>query len=247
MVFSNISPRKALNKAFLKSKPSRGDIEIFKKNLIKLIDQVDENESEEFHKNILSTFLRDTYYLDNHYINTKGRNDLVIHNEKKSNSTVGVIIEVKKPSNKYEMPTVTSINVKAMHELILYFFRERILQQNFEIKYLIITNLFEWFIFDASLFEKSFAQDKKMVNLFLDFNSGRLSGNTTDFFYKKIAKPAITKKFSDATFTYFDIRDYYGFVNNEDDDDDINLLSATLKTLNSEFNLQSQPQSISTI
>lgn len=221
MALTILSPRKALNKAFLKSKPSRGDIELFKKNLIQVIDQIDENESEEFHKNILSTFLRDTYYKEDHYINTKGRNDLVIHNGKNSNSTVGVIIEAKKPSNKYEMPTANSLNVKAMHELILYFLRERIPQQNFEIKHLIITNLYEWFIFDSSIFERAFAQDKKFVQNFLGFESGRLSGKTTDFFYNTIAKPAIIKKFSDVTFTYFNIQDYYKFVVNEDNDDGV--------------------------
>ncbi|ELS45203.1 hypothetical protein C789_5023 [Microcystis aeruginosa FACHB-905 = DIANCHI905] len=43
------------------------------------------------------------YYSPQHFINTKGRNDLVIHNGKESRDSVGVILEVKKPSNKSEM------------------------------------------------------------------------------------------------------------------------------------------------
>jgi adenine-specific DNA-methyltransferase len=62
-----LNPRKALNKAFLKVKPNRSEIECFKVNLKKLLDQINENESEEFHKNIISGFLKDTYYKDNHY------------------------------------------------------------------------------------------------------------------------------------------------------------------------------------
>ena len=98
-----LKPRLALNKAFLKVKPNRNEIELFKANLIKLIDRIKESETEEFHKNLVSDFLKSTYYDANHFINTKGRNDLVIHNGKDSNTTVGVIIEAKKPTNKAEM------------------------------------------------------------------------------------------------------------------------------------------------
>ena len=89
------SPKKALNKAFLKVKPNRTEIESFKTNLITLLDRTNDTESEEFHKNLVSDFLKDTYYKQNHFINTKGRNDLVIHNGQNAGSTVGVIIEAK--------------------------------------------------------------------------------------------------------------------------------------------------------
>ena len=89
------TPKKALNKAFLKLKPNRTEIESFKANLITLLDRTNETESEEFHKNLVIDFLKKTYYDLNHFINTKGRNDLVIHNGKDAKSSVGVIIEAK--------------------------------------------------------------------------------------------------------------------------------------------------------
>ena len=98
-----LKPRIALNKAFLKVKPNRPEIEVFKKNLIGIIATIDQFETEEFHKNLVSDFLKNTYYAGNHFINTKGRNDLVIHNSVTASSTVGVIIEAKSPSNKAEM------------------------------------------------------------------------------------------------------------------------------------------------
>ena len=100
-----LKPRKALNKAFLKVKPNRTEIESFKANLTNLLDSTNDTESEEFHKNLVIDFLKKTYYDPNHFINTKGRNDLVIHNGNKAASTVGVIIEAKKPTNKSEMLT----------------------------------------------------------------------------------------------------------------------------------------------
>ena len=120
MILNKLKPRKSLNKAYLKVKPNRSDIEVFKENLIHLIDQTNDTESEEFHKNLVSDFLKKTYYDPNHSINTKGRNDLVIHNGKDAKSTVGVIIEAKKPTNKNEMVTKDNLNKKAFQELILY-------------------------------------------------------------------------------------------------------------------------------
>lgn len=57
-----LKPRQAINKAFLKVKPVRIQIEVFKGNLIRLLDQINETESEEFHKNLVSDFLKRTYY-----------------------------------------------------------------------------------------------------------------------------------------------------------------------------------------
>lgn len=55
-----LKPRKSLNKAFLKVKANRTEIELFKANLITLLDQINESESEEFHKNIIADFLKKT-------------------------------------------------------------------------------------------------------------------------------------------------------------------------------------------
>ncbi len=220
-----LKPRKAINKAFLKIKPNRTEIESFKANLIELLDRTNDTESEEFHKNLVSDFLKDTYYKNNHFINTKGRNDLVIHNGNKAKSTVGVIIEAKKPTNKAEMLTKEKINVKAFQELVLYYLRERITHKNLEIKYLVATNINEWFIFDSNVFEKQFAQNKGLVKQFNDFENGRLAGKSTDFFYKEIAEPFINGLKNDIEFTFFDIREYEKPLRNNNPKDDNKLIS----------------------
>ena len=220
-----LKPRKAINKAFLKIKPNRTEIESFKTNLIELLDRTNDTESEEFHKNLVSDFLKDTYYKNNHFINTKGRNDLVIHNGNKAKSTVGVIIEAKKPTNKSEMLTKEKINVKAFQELVLYYLRERITHKNLEIKYLVATNINEWFVFDSNVFEKQFAQNKGFVKQFNDFENGRLAGKTTDFFYKEIAEPFVNGLKNDIEFTFFDIREYEKPLRNDNPKDDNKLIS----------------------
>lgn len=225
MNFNILKPRKALNKAFLKVKPNRTEIEGFKQNLIKLTDHINEAETEEFHKNLVSTFLKDTYYKENHFINTKGRNDLVIHNGKDAKSTVGVIIEAKKPTNKAEMLKTDHINVKAFQELVLYYLRERITGKNLDVRYLVATNIYEWFIFDAQLFDKLFAHNKPLVSQFTDFEENRLSIHKTEEFYKEIAEPFINGITSDITFTHFDIRDFSSIIRNADKHDDSKLIA----------------------
>jgi len=232
-----LKPRKALNKAFLKVKPNRTEIESFKTNLSQLLDRINDNESEEFHKNLVSDFLKDTYYKQNHFINTKGRNDLVIHNTNSASGAVGVIIEAKKPTNKAEMLTKDKVNVKAFQELVLYYLRERISQKNIEIKYLIATNINEWFIFDATLFDRLFAQNKNLVKQFNDFECGRLADTKTDFFYKQVAEPFIAEIKHEIEFTYFDIRDYEKPLRNADKKDD-NQLIALFKLLSPEHLLK---------
>jgi len=216
MLLKAIKPRQALNKAYLKLKCNRHDIEKFKGNLTELLVRATEGESEEFHKNLVADFLRKTYYDPNNFINTKGRKDLVIYNGKDSKSTVGVIIEAKKPTNKAEMLSVDNINVKAFHELILYYLRERITEKNLDLKYIIATNINEWFVFEAHLFEKLFAENKNLVKQFTDFEAGRLGGKSTDFFYNEITKPFVGQIKQEILFTHFDLRDYEKPLKNKD-------------------------------
>ncbi|TAF44669.1 MAG: class I SAM-dependent DNA methyltransferase [Sphingobacteriales bacterium] len=234
MKIIELKPRKALNKAFLKVKPNRTEIEGFKTNLIALLDRINDTESEEFHKNLVIDFLKKTYYEPNHYINTKGRNDLVIHNGNTFKSSVGVIIEAKKPTNKSEMLTTKKLNVKAFQELVLYYLRERITHKNIEVKHLVATNINEWFIFDATLFERLFAQNKNLVKQFTEFEDGRLADTKTDFFYKQIAEPFINQILAPhpsgwvgggLEFTYFNIQDYQKPLRNTNKADDNSLIA----------------------
>jgi adenine-specific DNA-methyltransferase len=248
MLFKELKPRKALNKAFLKVKPNRSDIECFKTNLMTLLDRTNDTESEEFHKNLVSDFLKDTYYKQNHFINTKGRNDLVIHNGQNANTTVGVILEAKKPTNKAEMiksfavgdspqQMISKLNTKAFQELVLYYLRERITHKNLEVKHLVATNINEWFIFDATLFDRLFAQNKNLVKQFNDFEGGRLADTKTDFFYKQIAEPFISNITAEIEFTYFNIQDFQKPLRNADQADD-NTLIALFKLLSPEHLLK---------
>lgn len=221
----HLSPRQSLNKSFLKLKPNRKEIENFKSRFITLLEGINEKESEEFQKNLISDFLKNIGFAPDYYINTKGRNDLVIHNDKAHSSSVGVIIETKQSGNNSEMVSSKKLNSKALQELLLYYLRERITHKNLEVKHLIATNVYEWFIFDANIFENCFAKDKVLIKKFEDFESKRLSGIKTDFFYSEIAKPAIDAVIDSLEYTHFNLKDFEKFVRNDSKKDDNNLIA----------------------
>jgi len=214
----------ALNKAFLKLKPSRSEINEFKANFKRLFTLINDNESEEYNKNLISDFLKDTYYKQAYFMNTKERKDLVIRNGALPDNTAGVIIETKKFSNKSEMVTCENLNAKALQELVWYFLDERITQKNIDIKHLIITNVYEWFIFDAQIFEKLFAQNKTLVKHYTDFINGTALGNKTEHFYKEIAQPFIEKVKEELHYTYFNLKDFQSIIENDNSQDDNELI-----------------------
>ena len=216
-----IKPIKALNKAYLKEKVSRNHIELFKKNLQQLLSRINEQESEEHLKNVIANFLKDTWYKDQFEINTKDRNDLVVHTGKTTKDAVGVILEVKKPSNKAEMMTAAKPNTKALQELILYYLRERVDHNNTDIRYLVVTNIYEWFIIDEVWFEKNVFRNSKLKK---DYDNWKLSGKDTKFFYDSIAKFFLDEVAEEMPVTYFDLRTYEKYVNNTDKEDDTKLI-----------------------
>ncbi len=188
------TPKQSLNKAFLKQPVARDEINSFKANLQFLLGKINKNESEEHHKNFVRDFLKDTFYKSDYEINTKGRQDLVIHVGKDASDKVGVILEAKKPTNRADMISADNPNRKALHELVLYFLHERINENNIDIKYLIITNINEWFIFDASLFNQLFFENKEFAKHYKEWRRA-MSANVWAKRNLNISKRFIFKAF----------------------------------------------------
>ncbi|WP_448701705.1 Eco57I restriction-modification methylase domain-containing protein [Mucilaginibacter sp. AW1-3] len=224
MTISPISLIDSIDKAFRLVKPGRTDLDTFKANLQKLLSRIDEKESEENVKGHLADFLKQTYYDPNHLIATKGRADLVIHLEKEAKSHVGVLFEVKKPSNKADMITKNNLNAKAMHELILYFFRERVTNKNISLTHLVITNIYEWFVFDASLFDRVFARNSQLQKTFREWEAGQKVSTKTDLFYNEIAKPFLHDLEEELKFTYVNLKDHIKYLKTDDTKNDNKLV-----------------------
>ena len=224
MKLITLTPKKAL-KAFLKQKTLRSEIDIFKTNLIALLDKISviekrpKDESEEHLKNDLRDFLRDTYYKETNELNTKDKKDLVIHLAKTTDSDVGVIIEAKRPTNVSEMVSAENPNKKALHEIILYYLNERSDKDkvaNNQLKQLVITNINEWYIIDANYFDKYIYRNTQIKKLYETKINDK---KDNPFFYEEIAK-IVEKIDVEIPCVYFNIKKYETILRNDDKKDD---------------------------
>lgn len=230
MTLKEISLKQALNKAYRLIKPKRLEMEAFKTNLITLLGQIDEKESEENVKFHLMQFLRDTFYNPAHLLATKGRTDFVVHTGKEASTPAGVLFEVKRPLNTVDMVNKANLNTKAMHELVLYYLRERIEHKNNDIRQLVITNIYEWYIFDAPIFERLFYKNTVLTKQYSEWAAKQKVSSSTDLFYNEIAKPFLASLSEEVPFTWFDIRSYEKPLKNDLKEDD-NKLIALFKVL----------------
>ncbi|NJN62336.1 MAG: hypothetical protein HC795_13135 [Coleofasciculaceae cyanobacterium RL_1_1] len=188
------------------------------------------DESEEHYKNLLASFLVGSFYPESRAkgdegelwaINTSGKIDLTIARQvgkgKAITEEIGVLFEVKKPKNTAEMPTHDRLNVKALQQLLYYFLQERLTRNNVRIRHVVITNIHEWFLFDARLIEALFVRDRQLVKEFEDFEAGRLSYSKTEEFYKYAAAAAIERHLAALEYTYFDLRSWDADLDSEDE------------------------------
>ena len=133
--------------------------------------------------NALKPFIESLGYTAN-LISQKGQSgiDLAIVVDGKPS----VIIEAKK-HNKQEMLTERNPNSKALQEAVLYFLRERE-KGNHGIYHIIITDFYNWFIFDAKEFERVFAKDSSIKKILRTYNDPSQLLDTTKVVYLELGK-----------------------------------------------------------
>lgn len=119
------------------------------------------------------------------------------------NGEISVLVEAKKPENSKEFFSPQNVNCKALAECILYYLRQRnadggggfnyenlgTKSPNSSIKFIIITNFYDFYIFKAREFERLFATNKHFITLYANFtNPNSLFKGNTDEFYKETRK-----------------------------------------------------------
>ena len=204
-----ISPKKAVNSAFLKIPVSVENMERFSVSLVNLRKKRNPAQDEEYHKNEIQAFLKKIFDPD-YSVQVKRPIDLAIFNGNDTAAKPAVIIEAKSPTNMAEMFSESKPNVKSLQELVYYFMLEYIRFENREIKYLAITNFDEWYFFDVKDFVRYFASKSNPIYAqFQKFEANQMSGNKTSDFYNDIAKPAIDDflKTCDINVVHFNLAD----------------------------------------
>lgn len=112
-------------------------------------------------------------------------------------SNVEILIEAKKPDNTAEMFKANKPNCKALHECILYYLREREngLNRNTNIQFIIITDFYQFYLFEAGEFKRYFYDNSKIKKLYKDLESPQNSSiKTQEDFYKEL-KPILEEYF----------------------------------------------------
>jgi hypothetical protein len=217
-----LTPAKSLNPAYFKQSIKREEIDLFKAELQKAFKQIDERQGEEYHKNIISHLLKEVYLKDKYLVNVNNREDLTIRNGENITDTVGVILEFKKPTEKRAMVSTENANVKALQELVLYYLRETVDKDKHEIKHIIATNIYEWFIFDEIWFEQHFYHNTKLRK---DFRNWEVSGHSTQHFYDFIASKYISEIDGDVPCTYINLKQFEKIIASSNKGDDQKLIN----------------------
>ena len=122
----------------------------------------------------------------------KSEIDLVLTKD----NEVQVIIEVKKPQNQEigeskkdkEMLSEQNPNAKALHEAILYYFHQREISHNPNIKHIIITDCKKFYIFKASSFKQLFYDNKDINKQYQALKNQNKNINTTADFYASVER-----------------------------------------------------------
>jgi len=182
---------------------------------LKSIDELYVNNQTEGHLKIPMTRFLETFFTKN-YINSnsyKGliESDLVIKESEKSDSNTNVILELKKTENKKDLISKETINRKSFHELILYYLYERIVNNNPFITKGIITDGYEWFLFDSHELLNKICDKKEVTRFFNDWYFKKTDTNKTQVFYDFISN-YIEKSEGEIKFDYFDLREIKGDV-----------------------------------
>jgi len=143
-------------------------------------------EHEEHYKNHLRDFLRDALYKKDNCINTSDRIDLAIYKGPDAKSQPAVLFEVKRPGTP-DMISPRQPNQKALHEVVLYYFRERCDNKNDAITFLVVTDTRAWYIFNAQDFERIFYRNASLLRAYQEWSHDRKVSSNTGHFYALVA------------------------------------------------------------
>jgi hypothetical protein len=191
---------------------------------IKDIDDLPKDKKliEESLKEKIIDLLKDNFY-SNNQIDIIDKIDLAILDTINATNTVEVIFELKTPQNSGKMISKSNPNAKALNQLVHYYMQQR-LAGNDELKHLIATNGFEWYIFDAVDFEKLFFKNDTFFKQYEKWDKKQTVDSTTVSVYDKINNFLDNNEINlDAT--YFDLRDYQQYLNSSNEKDIENIIT----------------------
>ncbi len=192
-------PLKDFIKKHNPQEPKKETIENFEKEINSLLENAPRQDDEEFQKNEINSFLKNTYgYKCNPY--KKVDSAIYVDGE------VRVLIEVKALANKTEFPKDRQNPLsKAFCQMVFYFLKE--IKNNNSLKHAIICNAHEFFLFDCKdlLF---LSKDKRITKLHEDCAKKEGTDPSTKRFYSDLEE-YLKKDFKgELRYTHFNLSGY---------------------------------------
>ncbi len=164
-------------KKYNPQEPKKETIENFEKEINSLLENAKRQDGEEFQKNEINSFLKNTY---DYHCNTYEKVDSAIYVDGKA----WVLIEVKALNNRNEFPKDRENPLsKAFCQMVFYFLKE--IENNNSLKHAIICNAHEFFLFDCKdlLFLK---EDKCITDFHKDCAKKEGTDTKTKRFYSDL-------------------------------------------------------------
>ncbi|WP_412012108.1 Eco57I restriction-modification methylase domain-containing protein [Helicobacter pylori] len=192
-------PLKDFIKKHNPQEPKKETIENFEKEINSLLENAKGQDGEEFQKNEINSFLKNTY---DYHCNTYEKVDSAIYVDGKA----WVLIEAKALNNRNEFPKDRENPIsKAFCQMVFYFLKE--IENNNSLKHAIICNAYEFFLFDCKdlLFLKD---DKCIKKLHKNCTSKEGTDPSTKRFYSDLEE-YLKKDFKgELCYTHFNLSSY---------------------------------------
>ncbi|WP_231204891.1 Eco57I restriction-modification methylase domain-containing protein [Helicobacter pylori] len=189
-------PLKDFIKKYNPQEPKKETIENFEKGINSLLENAKGQDGEEFQKNEINSFLKNTY---DYHCNTYEKVDSAIYVDGKA----WVLIEVKALNNRNEFPKDRENPLsKAFCQMVFYFLKE--IENNNSLKHTIICNAHEFFLFDCKdlLFLK---EDKRITDFHKNCALKEGTDPKTKRFYSDLEE-YLKKDFKgELRYTYFNL------------------------------------------
>ncbi len=192
-------PLKDFIKKYNPQEPKKETIENFEKEINSLLENAKRQDGEEFQKNEINSFLKNTYGYE---CNTYEKVDSAIYVDGKA----WVLIEVKALNNRNEFPKDRENPLsKAFCQMVFYFLEE--IENNNSLKHAIICNAHEFFLFDCKDLLNLFQNDKKITKLHKNCASKEGTDPKTKRFYSDLEE-YLKKDFEGKLrYTHFNLSD----------------------------------------
>ncbi|WP_305861492.1 class I SAM-dependent DNA methyltransferase [Helicobacter pylori] len=199
ITFTHI-PLKDFIKKYNPQTPTTETIEKFEKEIKSLLENAPRQDDEEFQKNEINSFLKNTY---GYCCNTNKKVDSAIYVDEE----VQVLIEVKALNKKTEFPKNRENPLsKAFCQMVLYFLEEREKEKNNSLKHTIICNAHEFFLFDCK--DLLFLNDDKRIKKFYkNYAQKEGTDSSKPKFYEDLEQYLKEDFQGKLPYTYFNLND----------------------------------------